>query len=66
MSRAMLERNSHIRMRQKREAMAGITLRQQEGRFGGSPCEFPMVAVPKLIRNRLKNLVSAEGIEPST
>jgi integrase len=33
MSRAMLERYSHIRMAAKREAVAGITLRQKERNF---------------------------------
>ena len=41
MSRAMLERYSHIRMAAKREAVEALTLRQGKRKFRGSPCESP-------------------------
>ena len=41
MSRAMLERYSHIRMTAKRDAVAGVTLSPEGREFGGSPCESP-------------------------
>ncbi len=42
MSRAMLERYSHIRMTAKRDAVAGVVSKPAKGReFGGSPCESP-------------------------
>lgn len=48
MSRAMLERYSHIRMAAKREAVAGITLRQK-----GANSEVVPVKVPVVQRNTL-------------
>jgi integrase len=45
MSRAMLERYSHIRMAAKRDAIAGVTLRQREDGFSEAvPAKVPVVA----------------------
>jgi integrase len=44
MSRAMLERYSHIRMAAKREAVAGVTLRQTERNSQVVPVKVPVVA----------------------
>jgi integrase len=44
MSRAMLERYSHIRMAAKREAVSGVTLRQKTGNSDVVPVEVPVVA----------------------
>lgn len=44
MSRAMLERYSHIRMAAKRDAVAGVTLAQSEGVSGVAPVKVPVVA----------------------
>ena len=41
MSRAMLERYSHIRMRAKREAVAGVSLRSRVTIAHGLPVEVP-------------------------
>ena len=50
MSRAMLERYSHIRMAAKRQAVAGIRLRQ-EGEFSEVvPVKVPVVAVRSLVQ----------------
>jgi hypothetical protein len=43
MSRSMLERYSHIRMAAKREAVAGVTLRQQEENSQVVPVKLPVV-----------------------
>ncbi len=43
MSRAMLERYSHIRMAAKRDAVAGITLRQKGENSEGVPVKVPVV-----------------------
>jgi hypothetical protein len=40
MSRAMLERYSHVRMAAKRDAVAGVTFGGRL-KFRGSPCESP-------------------------
>ena len=44
MSRAMLERYSHIRMAAKREAVAGVTLRQKVQNSEVVPVKVPVVA----------------------
>jgi integrase len=44
MSRAMLERYSHIRMAAKRDAVAGITLRQKSENSEGVPVKVPVVS----------------------
>lgn len=44
MSRAMLERYSHIRMAAKREAVSGVTLRQKTGLSEVVPVIVPVVA----------------------
>jgi integrase len=46
MSRAMLERYSHIRMRAKREAVAGVTLRKRASNSDAVPVKVP---VPTLV-----------------
>ena len=43
MSRAMLERYSHIRMMAKRDAVAGITLRQKGENSEAVPVKVPVV-----------------------
>lgn len=43
MSRAMLERYSHIRMTAKRDAVAGVTLRQKDQNSGAVPVKVPVV-----------------------
>ena len=43
MSRAMLERYSHIRMTAKRDAVAGVTLRRRGENSEGVPVEVPVV-----------------------
>ena len=43
MSRAMLERYSHIRMAAKREAVAGVTLRQKGENSEVVPVILPVV-----------------------
>jgi len=50
MSRAMLERYSHIRMAAKREAVAGITLRQKGENSEGVPVKVPVVVVPGFVQ----------------
>jgi hypothetical protein len=44
MSRAMLERYSHIRMAAKREAVAGVTLRQKLQNSEVVPVKVPVMA----------------------
>lgn len=44
MSRAMLERYSHIRMAAKREAVAGVTLRKKDKNSEVVPVKVPVVA----------------------
>lgn len=44
MSRAMLERYSHIRMAAKRDAVSGVTLRQKIGNSEVVPVIVPVVA----------------------
>jgi hypothetical protein len=46
MSRAMLERYSHIRMRAKREAVAGVSLRSRVANSEG----VPVPATPGVIQ----------------
>lgn len=46
MSRAMLERYSHIRMAAKRQAVAGVSLRQQTPVSEGAPLKVPLVEPP--------------------
>jgi hypothetical protein len=49
MSRAMLERYSHIRMAAKREAVSGITLRQTGENSERVPVKVPVpAALPQL------------------
>jgi hypothetical protein len=43
MSQAMPERYSHIRMAAKRDAVAGITLRQKDENSQGVPVKVPVV-----------------------
>jgi integrase len=50
MSRAMLERSSHIRMAAKREAVAGITLRQKGENSEVVPVKVPVLAVPGFVQ----------------
>lgn len=50
MSRAMLERYSHIRMAAKREAMAGITLRPQTQNSEDVPVKVPVVRTPAILQ----------------
>jgi len=50
MSRAMLERYSHIRMAAKREAVAGVTLRQKEQNSQAVPVIVPVVEQITLIQ----------------
>ena len=50
MSRAMLERYSHIRMAAKRDAVAGITLRQKGENSDPLPVKVPVVEQPVLIQ----------------
>jgi hypothetical protein len=69
MSRSMLERYSHIPMTAKREAVARVTLSQKGEDSEVVPRESPCSRAPgtdSLARKRLKELVSAVGIEPTT
>ena len=50
MSRAMLERYSHIRMTAKRDAMAGVTLSQKGENSDGVPVKVPVVEQPARIQ----------------
>jgi integrase len=50
MSRAMLERYSHIRMAAKRDAVAGITLRQKGENSDLLPVKVPVVEHTRLIQ----------------
>ena len=50
MSRAMLERYSHIRMAAKRHAISGITLRQKGENSEAVPVEVPVVEQPARIQ----------------
>jgi hypothetical protein len=50
MSRAMLERYSHIRMAAKREAVAGVTLRQKEQNSQVVPVIVPVVTQITLVQ----------------
>jgi integrase len=50
MSRAMLERYSHIRIAAKREAVAGITLRQRGENSEGVPVKVPVLAGVALVQ----------------
>jgi hypothetical protein len=53
MSRAMLERYSHIRMTAKRDAVAGVVLRPTTKNAENSeavPVEVPVVAKPEVIQ----------------
>jgi hypothetical protein len=69
MSRAMLERCSHIRMAAKREAVASVTLRPELQKIGGSPCESPcsnQVRADPMNGKLLIWLVGPVGFEPTT
>jgi hypothetical protein len=50
MSRAMLERYSHIRMAAKREAVAAITLRPNVPNSEAVPVKVPVAREPRLIQ----------------
>jgi integrase len=50
MSRAMLERYSHIRMAAKREAVAGITLRQEGENSEVVPVKVPVLATTGVVQ----------------
>ncbi len=50
MSRAMLERYSHIRMAAKRDAVANITLRPRVENSEGVPVKVPVPALPSQIQ----------------
>jgi len=50
MSRAMLERYSHIRIAAKREAIAGVTLRQEEKISEAVPVKVPVVELLSTIQ----------------
>jgi len=66
MSRAMLERYSHIRMAAE---ISGITLRQKGKNSQGAPAKVPVPATSMpypMISKCLISLVSAVGIEPTT
>ena len=71
MSRAMLERYSHIRMAPKREAVAAITLRPIVANSEGVPVKVPVAAESQSrsvfnSSRRLKILVGPVGLEPTT
>jgi integrase len=53
MSRAMLERYSHIRMAAKRHAISRITLRPKTGNLEAVPVEVPVVEQPARIQRPL-------------
>jgi integrase len=50
MSRAMLERYSHIRMRAKREAVAGVRLRSRVENPEGVPVKVPVATNPRVVQ----------------
>jgi hypothetical protein len=50
MSRAMLERYSHIRIRAKREAVAGVSLRHRTVVSDAVPVKVPVMGDPSLIQ----------------
>ena len=50
MSRAMLERYSHIRMTAKRDAVAGVTLRQKGENSGVLPVKVPVIVASERVR----------------
>jgi integrase len=50
MSRAMLERYSHIRMAAKREAIARVTLATVKRELEGVPVKVPVVAAPAILQ----------------
>jgi len=50
MSRAMLERYSHIRMAAKRDAAASITLDGSKANSEAAPVKAPVLAEPSLIQ----------------
>jgi hypothetical protein len=59
MSRAMLERYSHIRMKAKREAVSGVTLRQVVDQvFGAVPLKVPVGAEFSTKTQQLKSRVN--------
>ena len=77
MSRAMLERYSHVRIAAKREAVESLKLarrRDSAEDFSGVPTKFTTKTMsrsmsrgpPNLIVNLLFLVVSAVGIEPTT
>ena len=69
MSRAMLERYSHVRMAAKRDAVAAITLRPVVENSESSPCESPCsnrIGPDSVARNLLICLVGPVGFEPTT
>ena len=59
MSRAMLERYSHIRMAAKREAMAAITLRPVGGNSEVLPVKVPVATT----RRQIQKLASCDRPE---
>ena len=50
MSRAMLERYSHIRMAAKRDAVAGVTLSQKGENSEVVPVKVPVLEAPATIQ----------------
>jgi hypothetical protein len=50
MSRAMLERYSHIRMAAKREAAAGVRLHGTAPNSEAVPVKVPVVEAPRVIQ----------------
>ena len=50
MSRAMLERYSHIRMTAKRDAVAGVTLRQKGENSGVLPVKVPVIVASERVQ----------------
>jgi integrase len=50
MSRSMLERYSHIRMEAKRDAVAGVTLRQNGGNSEALPVKVPVADAPASVQ----------------
>ena len=65
MSRSMLERYSHIRMNAKREAVEALTITKAERNSEGLPTIDKASETDYAVTAR-KEVMSAEGIEPST
>jgi integrase len=53
MSRSMLERYSHIRMTAKRDAIAGVTLRQKGENYEVVPVKVPVLEAPATLQGPL-------------